>query len=178
MSDPYIGEIRMFGGNFAPRGWRFCDGSLLPISGNEAFYSLIGTAYGGDGQTTFGVPDLRGRVPVHQSNGGTSSYVMGQSGGAEQVTLTTQQMPVHNHPLQAANVPGDTGRPQAGQVLASQGPSGSSPPAYVPFNGSNQVPLAGGSIGGVGSSQPHNNVQPTVVVNFIICLEGIYPSRG
>jgi len=98
MSDPYVGEIRMFGGNFAPAGWSFCDGSSLSISENEVLYQLIGTTYGGDGQSTFNVPDLRGRVPVHQGTGAGGNYQTGQTGGAEQVTLTSQQLPVHNHP--------------------------------------------------------------------------------
>jgi microcystin-dependent protein len=178
MSDPYIGEIRMFAGNFAPAGWNLCDGSLLAISDYDTLFNLIGTTYGGDGQTTFKVPDLRGRVPVHQGNGAGSTYVMGQIGGTEQVTLTSQQLPSHNHLLQAANVPGDTGTPQTGQALSSQGPAGSTPPAWLPFNGTNQVPLSGASIGSSGSSRPHGNIQPTVVVNFIISLFGIYPSQA
>ncbi len=178
MSDPYVGEIRMFGGNFAPAGWNFCDGSTLSISDYDVLFQLIGTTYGGDGQSTFKVPDLRGRVPIHQGNGAGGNYVIGQTGGAEQVTLTTQQLPVHNHPLQAANVAGDTNVPQGGQALSGQGPSGSTPPAWLPYDGSNQVTLAGASINAAGSSQPHDNIQPTLVVNYIISLFGIYPSQG
>jgi len=176
MSDPYVGEIRMFGGNYAPAGWNFCDGSQLSISEYDTLFNLIGTTYGGDGQSTFNVPDLRGRVPMHQGNGGGGNYVVGQSGGVEQVTITSQQLPVHNHTLQASNVAGDTGTPQTGQALSSQGPAGSTPPAWLPFDGSNQVTLAGASISANGSGQPHGNIQPTLVVNFIISLFGIYPS--
>jgi microcystin-dependent protein len=176
MSDPYVGEIRMFGGNFAPAGWSFCDGSSLSISENEVLFQLIGTTYGGDGQSTFNVPDLRGRVPVHQGTGAGGNYQTGQTGGAEQVTLTSQQLPVHNHPLQAANIVGDTGVPRSGQALSGQGPQGATPPPWLPYDGTNQVQLANGSIGSSGGNQPHSNIQPTLVVNYIISLFGIYPS--
>jgi microcystin-dependent protein len=168
MAQPYVGEIRMFGGNFAPAGWAFCEGQLLPISENDALFQLIGTNYGGDGQTTFALPDLRGRVPIHMANG----FPLAQNGGAETVTLTAQQIPAHNHPALATNNAGNSGSPSnkvlaAGSVVSTT-PYGTDAPLS---------PLHPSTIGSVGGSQPHNNLQPYLCVNFIISLFGIFPSQ-
>jgi microcystin-dependent protein len=167
VSTPYLGEIRMFGGNFAPAGWRFCDGSLLPIQQNDALFSLIGTTYGGDGQTTFAVPDLRGRIPIHQGG----SYSIGSSGGASEVTLGATQMPGHTHGLLASNDSANATAPAGNVVAASLNTVTyySSPPL---------VAMAPSATTGVGGSQPHNNLQPYLCVNFIIALEGIYPTQN
>ncbi len=165
MGSPYVGEIRMFGGNFAPNGWLFCDGSLLPISENEVLFMLIGTTYGGDGESTFALPDLRGRIPVHQGNG----FVMGEMAGVEQVTLTTTQIPAHGHPLLASTSAGSDNN-TSGKLLA-QSPTVS---AYV--EASTDGNLAANAISSVGGSQPHDNIQPILCINFIISLYGIFPS--
>lgn len=165
MAQPYVGEIRMFGGNFAPAGWMFCDGSLLPISENETLFQLIGTTYGGDGESTFALPDLRGRLPLHQGNG----FIMAETGGVEEVTLATTQIPAHSHPFLASTDPTTT--PNAlGNVLGT-------PPAATPFfQAAPNVPLAGQSITAIGGSQPHTNMQPYLCISFIISLFGIFPS--
>jgi microcystin-dependent protein len=165
MAQPYVGEIRMFAGNFAPAGWMFCEGQLLPISEYETLFNLIGTTYGGDGQSTFALPDLRGRIPLHQGNG----FILSETGGVETVTLTVSQIPSHMHPLLAAATNGDQVNP-AGAVLANS------------FNVTPYInDVAGGSmnaaaISSVGGSQPHNNFQPYLCVDFIISLFGIFPS--
>jgi microcystin-dependent protein len=168
MGQPFIGEIRMFGGNFAPVGWAYCDGQTLSISDNDALFSLIGTTYGGDGESTFGLPDLRGRIPIHQ----TSGYAMGQAAGAEEVTLNVQQLASHNHNLVAAQTPGNQSAP-AGSLLAET-PGGVKP--YV--EGPASVAMSGQAITALGGSQPHSNFQPYLCVNFIIALEGIYPTQS
>jgi len=169
MSQPYVGEIRMFAGNFAPAGWMFCEGQLLPISENETLFQLIGTTYGGDGQSTFGLPDLRGRLPIHQGNG----FTLAQSGGVEQVTLTTQQIPAHTHPLLATTAQA-SGNSPANQVLASTQAA-----TITPYGtDAPQVQLAPTSVSAVGGSQPHTNFQPYVCIDFIISLFGIFPSQG
>lgn len=172
MADPYIGEIRMFGGNFAPSGWAFCQGQLLPISENDALFSLIGTIYGGDGQSTFALPDLRGRLPVHQGN----NYVIGQLFGVENVTLNSNQIPAHTHSLTGSsnstsgvftatskdpgnNVVGKTSKP----IYADSAPTGN---------------MHQQAISTSGGSQPHNNLQPFLCINFIIALAGIYPPQS
>ncbi len=165
MAQPYVGEIRMFAGNFAPAGWMFCEGQLLPISEYETLFNLIGTTYGGDGQSTFALPDLRGRIPLHFGNG----FTLAETGGVETVTLTVSQIPAHTHPLLAAAVTGD-------QV---------SPGGNFPANSFNVTPyindvpngnMNANAIGSVGGSQPHNNFQPYLCVDFIISLFGIFPS--
>lgn len=169
MSNPYVGEIRLFGGNFAPQGWAFCDGQLLPIAEYDTLFNLIGTTYGGDGQTTFALPDLRGRVPVHQGSGG----VMGQPSGAESVTLTVGNLPRHTHPL-VGTAAAATASDPAGMVPAAMAETttfayGTDAPATT---------LAPGVIGLVGGSQPHDNMQPYLAVSLIIALYGIYPSQA
>ncbi len=164
MSTPYIGEIRMFAGNFAPAGWMFCNGAILAISQYETLFSLIGTTYGGDGQSTFALPDLQSRVPMHQASG----FVLGQTGGEEQVTLTVNQIPAHAHVPQASSDTGSQTSP-AGNVWANSNrlPYSASSPGAV------MDPAAVGSAGG---SQPHDNMIPFLGVNFIISLFGIFPS--
>ncbi len=167
MSQPFVGEVRMFGGNFAPAGWMFCEGQLLPISENETLFNLIGTTYGGDGESTFGLPDLRGRIPIHQGNG----FTLAETGGAEELTLATQQMPSHTHPLLSNSSTATASQP-AGSVLAA-----STGATVLPFG--TDAPLGGlhpQSLGPAGGSQPHNNFQPYLCVNFIISLFGIFPS--
>ena len=174
MSEPFVGEIRMFAGNFAPRGWAFCDGQLLAVSQNDALFSLLGTIYGGDGRTTFGLPDLRGRVPIHAGSGpGLSQRRLGAKTGVEKVTLTVNQLASHTHDLQAADVKADTTKP-AGMVLArSPGASGVKMYAKETPNKA----LASNSISAVGGSRSFTNMAPFLCVNFIIALFGIYPSR-
>lgn len=172
MAQPYVGEIRMFGGNFAPAGWMFCDGSLLPISENETLFNLIGTTYGGDGQSTFALPDLRGRLPIHMGTGpdGTN-YILAETGGVEQVTLTTQQIPTHTHTMLASSDLGSAPDPQ-GNVLAQSRTAGVD--LYIEDTPPNQT-MAPTSILQEGGSQPHTNFQPYLCVSFIISLFGIYP---
>lgn len=178
MSDGFIGEIRMFAGNFAPRSWAFCDGQLLAVSQNDALFSLLGTTYGGDGRTTFALPDLRGRVPVHKGTGpGLTFRNLGSSGGAEEVTLTTGQLPTHSHDdagLRATGNPADTSDP-TGNSLGLASIYSSAPPDVGLSAGS---VLADSNTGPAGSSQAHTNMPPFQAVNFIICLFGIYPSRS
>ena len=170
MSDPFLGEIRMFGGNFAPVGWAFCNGQLMPISQNDALFSLIGTTYGGDGQTTFGLPNLQSRIPIHQGSG----FTIGQMGGAEQVTLTVQQIPSHAHTPQCKSKPGELGSPANAVWAASTGNqtiySDAGPTANLAMNST--------SMANDGGSQPHDNMMPFLAISFIIALEGIYPSQN
>lgn len=168
MSQPYIGEVKMFGGNFAPAGWMFCEGQLLPISENDALFNLLGTTYGGDGQSTFALPDLRGRLPVHQGN----TFVLGQAGGTEEVTLTVQQIPVHSHAMVASSNNATTAN-ASGSVLAQT-------PTHTPYISGVSVntPLAAQAVGPAGGSQPHTNLQPYLCINFIISLYGIFPSQS
>jgi microcystin-dependent protein len=165
MAQPYVGEIRMFAGNFAPAGWMFCEGQLLPISENETLFQLIGTTYGGDGESTFALPDLRGRIPIHQGNG----FILAETGGAEEITLTIQQIPAHTHPLLASLAVANSNTPQ-NQVLAQ------STQRAIYFESDPTTNLAPTAIGPVGGSQPHTNFQPYLCVDFIISLFGIFPS--
>ena len=166
MAQPYVGEIRMFAGNFAPAGWMFCEGQLLPISENETLFNLIGTTYGGDGQSTFALPDLRGRIPIHQGNG----FILAETGGAEEITLTIQQIPAHSHPaLASTSIANDV---NATTKLLAQAST------FDPYNVSipPATPMASQAISPVGGSQPHTNFQPYLCVDFIISLFGIFPS--
>lgn len=165
MAQPYVGEIRMFAGNFAPAGWMFCEGQLLPISEYETLFNLIGTTYGGDGQSTFALPDLRGRLPLHQGNG----FILAETGGAEEITLTVSQIPAHSHPFLAASAGGNASSP-AGNVPAS---SFNVTPYINDVPNGNMNPAAISSVGG---SQPHTNFQPYLCVDFIISLFGLFPS--
>jgi len=165
MAQPYVGEIRMFAGTFNPAGWMFCEGQTMPIAENETLFQLIGTTYGGDGQDTFRLPDLRGRLPIHFAPG----YVQGQSGGTESVTLTALQMPFHSHALNASSGSAQSSSPQ-GSVLAEAEFSLYGDPGPV-------APLALAAVSTEGGSQPHTNLMPYVCVNFIISLFGIFPSQ-
>lgn len=166
MAQPYVGEIRIVAGNFAPAGWMFCDGQLLPISENETLFQLIGTTYGGDGETTFAVPDLRGRLPLHQGNG----FALAQSGGVETVTLTTTQIPAHTHALMASTGAGTQNSPKNRVTAAS--------PSVTLYVGDvTDSNLGASAVGATGGSQPHDNFQPYLCVDFIISLFGIFPSQ-
>lgn len=168
MAQPYVGEIRMFAGNFAPAGWMFCEGQLLPISENETLFQLIGTTYGGDGQSTFALPDLRGRLPLHQGNG----FILAETGGAEEITLTVNQIPAHSHPLQASMNAAAGATPNSNQALGTG--QASTITAYGTDNP--QTSLSPSSITNLGGSQPHTNFQPYLCIDFIISLFGIFPS--
>lgn len=171
MTQPFIGEIRMFGGNFAPSGWAFCAGQLLAVSGNEALFSLLGTIYGGDGRTTFALPDLRGRTPIHAGTGpGLTQRRIGERGGAETATLTTPQLPAHDHGgAIAVNDSANSSSP-AGNTLAN-----SSTPAYV---SGGAVGMDATAVGDAGGALSHPNMMPFQAVHFIIALFGIFPSRA
>jgi microcystin-dependent protein len=170
MAQPYVGEIRMFAGNFAPAGWLFCAGQLLPIAENEVLFQLIGTTYGGDGETTFALPDLRSRVPIHQGTGPSgNTRIMGEMGGVESVTLTTQQIPAHSHPLLVSTAVANNSNP-AGSV------PGESPSVTLYLEESPSVAMNASAITPTGGNQPHDNMQPFQCVNFIISLFGIFPS--
>jgi microcystin-dependent protein len=167
MGQPFIGEIRMFGSNFAPVNWALCDGQLMPIAENEALFQLIGTTYGGDGESTFALPDLRGRLPLHQGNG----FPLGQAAGAETVTLTVQQIPAHSHAFQASN-----------DVATATGPSGNlvastNVAKKIYLGGTPPVSALAPSISPAGVSLPHSNFQPYQCITFIISLYGIFPSQ-
>lgn len=166
MSDPYIGEIRVVGFNFAPQGWALCNGQLLSIADNTALFQLLGTTYGGDGQNTFALPNLQGRIPFHQGN----SFVIGSTAGTETVTLTATQMPAHTHPLAANSSPGTQAAPTGGYW--AQSPLG----AYSTEATANS--MAATAIGNTGGSQPHDNMPPFLVVNFVISLFGIFPTQN
>jgi microcystin-dependent protein len=173
MSDQYVGEIRLFAGNFAPSGWALCQGQLLSIQQNPALFSLLGTQYGGNGTTNFGLPDLRGRVPIHQGSGGGGSYVMGEQGGTEYVSLMTMQMPAHTHPAHGSSTSnGDNISPA--NELWSGSTDGNTPYTTNPPN----TIMDRGVIGVVGGSQPHTNLQPLVCLTYIIALQGVFPSRS
>jgi microcystin-dependent protein len=166
MAQPYVGEIRMFAGNFAPAGWMFCEGQLLPISENETLFQLIGTTYGGDGQSTFALPDLRGRLPIHQGNG----FILAETGGAEEITLTVNQIAAHSHPMLASTNAGTSSNAQNSIIC-------SSPSILLYIEGqSPDTNLSSSVVGPVGGSQPHTNFQPYLCVDFIISLFGIFPS--
>lgn len=165
MSEPFLAEIRMVGFNFAPRGWAFCDGQILPINQNQSLYSLLGTTYGGDGRTTFALPDLRGRVPIHVGEG----HREGQRGGEETHTLQVNEMPQHDHQLQAYSDPANLGQPNSARL--AQAPA----PLYASdATGS----MKSGTVTNVGGGQAHDNMQPYLAVNFCIALVGLFPSRN
>lgn len=173
MAEPFVGEIRMFAGNFAPRGWAFCEGQLLAIAQNDALFSLFGTIYGGDGRTTFGLPDLRGRVPLHMGQGpGLTNRLIGSRGGVENVTLSTNNLPQHSHALRgSANFGSDTS--PAGNVPAT----GAGANLYT-SGAAAEVAMDAAALTATGAGQPHANVMPFLCVHFIVALFGIYPSRN
>jgi microcystin-dependent protein len=175
MSSPYLGEIRMFGGNFAPAGWALCNGQLIAISQNDALFALIGTTYGGDGESTFALPNLQSRVPVHVGPG----FALGQLAGTETVTLTTNQIPQHNHPSMAVGNAATAVKTPGGNMLTDE--VSASPPTPMVFAygapDGNMRSLAPNALGISGGSQPHDNMLPFLCVNFIIALEGIFPTQ-
>lgn len=173
MATPFLGVISMFGGNFAPRGYALCQGQLQSIAQNTALFSLLGTTYGGDGQVTFALPDLRGRAPIHQGTlPGGSTYVIGQVLGSETVTLTSAQMPNHNHTLGASSAPGSAAGP-TGAVWAAY-TAGQNYAAAASVNAT----MSASALSPAGGNQPHENRQPYLAINFIIALEGVFPSRN
>ena len=172
MAQPFIGEIRMFGGNFAPAGWAFCQGQLMPISQNDAMFILLGTTYGGDGQETFGIPDLQGRAPMHFGTGPDGvTYQLGEKAGVESVTLTTQQIPVHNHAFLGSTAAATLTSPSSNVVGTSAQVD------YLIISTANQA-MNANSITPVGGSQPHENMQPYLCVSFIISLFGLFPQQN
>ena len=173
MSQSYVGECRLVGFSFAPVGWATCQGQIMPISENDTLFNLIGTTFGGDGQSTFGLPDLQGRTPIHQGSSQGQSFVLGQNGGVESVTLTTKQIPVHTHALIGSSVNGNSNFPQS-NVLAANPTF-----IYVTTGPPNpDTPLNNNAVSLVGGSQPHENLQPYLTINWIISLYGIFPHQG
>jgi microcystin-dependent protein len=172
MAQPYVGEIRMFAGNFPPAGWMFCDGQQMPISENETLFQLIGTTYGGDGQSTFNLPNLQSRVPIHMGNGPDGvTYTLAEAAGTESVTLTTQQIPTHNHALLGSTNTATNSIP-TNEVV------GKSTQVDMFINAVPSDPLNANAITPVGGSQPHENCQPFLCINYIISLFGIFPSQS
>ena len=168
MSEPFLAEVRIVGFNFAPRGWAFCDGQILPINQNQSLFSIIGTTYGGDGRTSFALPDLRGRTCVHVGDG----YDLSQKGGEEDVRLTAAQIPQHSHDMHAQNTLGDLHRPQNSlSVLAQTG-------VYADYTEADATTLRADTIGNTGGSQPHENMQPYITLSYCIALQGLFPSRN
>lgn len=170
MSEPFLAEVRIVGFNFAPRGWAFCDGQILPISQNQSLYSLLGTTYGGDGRTSFALPDLRGRTPIHVGSSNGNIHLLGQKSGEETHTLNAAEMPQHEHVAQASNADATTGTP-SGNVFAKANID-----AYREFG--TALPMNQGMVLNVGGGQAHNNMQPVLVLNFCIALQGLFPSRN
>ncbi|MBI1840905.1 MAG: phage tail protein [Verrucomicrobia bacterium] len=176
MADPFLAEIRLFGFNFAPRGWAFCTGQILPIGQNTALFSLLGTTYGGNGRSTFALPNLEGAVVMHPGHGpGLSNYDLGQSGGQSTVTLLNSEMPQHSHALAASNEIGEDRKPSGEAFARSTGGPLYGPPPVPPAA---SVAMAPAAIGVIGGNQPHNNMMPHLAVSFCIALQGIYPARG
>ncbi len=167
MAEPFLAEIRLVGFNFAPRGWAFCDGQILPINQNQSLYSLLGTTYGGDGRTSFALPDLRGRTPIHKSDG----HALGQKSGAETVTLTAAEIAAHSHAVKAVSVDGNNNNPIGG-LLADEADVWRNPSA------GSMTALRSGTVTNAGGGQAHNNMQPYLAVNFCIALRGLFPSRN
>jgi microcystin-dependent protein len=175
MADPFVAEIRVVGFNFAPKGWAFANGQILPISQNTALFSLLGTTYGGDGKSTFALPDIQGNVVNGPGQGpGLSIYDEGQVGGAESITLLTTEMPFHTHVMQAVPDPADQTNPQPDRALARSKPGN----VYQSNAGTNLVPMAPQTLSIEGQSLPHNNMQPYLTLNFVIALQGVFPPRG
>jgi len=169
MSTPFVGEVRLVGFNFAPAGWDFCAGQTLSIAQYETLFNLIGTTYGGDGQSTFELPDLQGRIPIHQGSNGGITYVIGQTGGVENVTVGINQYPSHNHSLQGSSAPAGVSNPTNATVGSGLKAYSAAPPA---------TPMNSAMLGIAGGGQPHDNLQPFLALNWIISLFGVYPSQG
>jgi microcystin-dependent protein len=168
VGQPFLGEVKIVSWNFPPKGWAFCNGQLLPINQNQALFSILGTTFGGNGQTNFGLPNLQGRAPIHQGQGS----IIGTIGGEENHTLTLQEMAAHNHPVQGTSVTANQNNPASNALAASSGFQ-----LYTTQIAS-LMPLDPNTIANGGGSQPHSNLQPYLVLNFIIALEGIFPSRN
>jgi microcystin-dependent protein len=174
MSDPFVAEIRIFPFNFAPKGWAFCNGQLLPLSQNTALFSLLGTVYGGDGKSTFALPNLQGSVPLHPGQGpGLSLYDLGEQGGSDTVTVLDSEMPAHTHTLMAQGAPADTNVPVNFSIARVTGATPYLPPAGAPL-----TPMAFQALPTAGSSLPHNNMMPYLTLNFCIALQGVFPPRS
>ena len=171
MPEPYVGEIRIFAGNFAPAGWMFCDGQTLPISQNDVLFQLIGTTYGGDGEETFNLPNLQSRIPIHmgQGPGIANNYQIGEAAGVESVTLSIQQIPVHNHAFIGTTDIAQTPQPQ--DLVPAQAPT-----VQTYYNDVGQVAMAANAVQPVGGSQPHDNLMPYICINYILSLYGVYPN--
>jgi len=170
MSEPFLAEVRMMGFNFAPRGWAFLDGQILPINQNQSLYSLLGTVYGGDGRTSFALPDLRGRTPVHRSGG----HALGQKSGAETVTLSAAEIANHTHVVMASSSPGNNRSPDSKVLAGEIDPEA----AYRVPEAATETALRSGTVTNSGGSQAHNNMQPYITLNFCIALRGLFPSRN
>ncbi|HEX8173537.1 MAG TPA: tail fiber protein [Pyrinomonadaceae bacterium] len=171
--DPFVAEIRIFPFNFAPKGWAFCDGQLLPLSQNTALFSLLGTTYGGDGKSTFALPDLQSRAPMHPGQGnGLSLHDLGEEAGSETVTLLQSEIPAHQHILMCLPAPADTNLPDGTSIGRTQNATPYLPPAGAPL-----TPMAFQSLTIAGASLPHNNMQPYLTLNFCIALQGVFPPR-
>ena len=172
MSEPFLAEVRIVGFNFAPRGWAFCDGQILPINQNQSLYSLLGTTYGGDGRTSFALPDIRGRTPIHigRSNGG-ADHTLGQKSGEETHTLSAAEMPQHDHVARGTTAVGNVPIPSSSVVLADT-------PGQIYADPANLLSLRSGTVANVGGGQAHENMQPYIAVNFCIALQGLFPSRN
>ncbi|GAB4536506.1 MAG: tail fiber protein [Roseibium sp.] len=171
MSEPFLAEIRLIGFNFAPRGWAFCDGQILPINQNQSLYSLLGTTYGGDGRTSFALPDLRSRTPIHRGDG----HSLGQKGGAETVTLTAAQIAAHTHAVRANSLPGTSTEPRDAYFSA---PSDPADLTYREPAAATTTAMRSGTVTNAGGGQAHNNMQPYLTLNFCIALQGLFPSRN
>jgi len=168
MSEPFLGEIKLVSFNFAPKGWALCNGQFLPINQNQALFALLGTTYGGNGQTTFALPNVRGRVPIHVGNG----HVLGEAAGSTAVTINIQQLPTHLHFVQSSTATANLDTPASNTLFGGSAPNDL-------YNGpANLSPLIASTVGSVGGSQPHNNMMPYLTLNFIIALQGIFPSRN
>jgi microcystin-dependent protein len=171
MSEPFLAEIRIVGFNFAPRGWAFSDGQILPINQNQSLYSLLGTTYGGDGRTSFALPDLRSRTPMHRGEG----HTLGQKGGAETVTLTEAQIAAHSHAVRASTLPGTTSEPMLAYFAS---PSDLADFTYREAEAATATPMRSGTVTNAGGGQAHDNMQPYIGLNFCIALQGLFPSRN
>ncbi|GAA4875125.1 phage tail protein [Ferrimonas pelagia] len=178
MADPYLGEIRMFAGTFAPLHWAFCNGQLIAISENQALFSLLGTTYGGDGRSSFGLPDMRGRLPMHQGQGpGLSNRIIGQRFGTETVTLTPAEIPPHQHTMAASSEIANSSSPQ-NAVLAHQVDDTLYTPNGTAIDGSKLMSMADSAVSPTGDNRGHNNLMPSQCLSFIIAMHGVYPSRN